>query len=439
MSNVVLLMSDEHNPFYSSVYGHRSIQTPNMERLAERGTVFQNAYCPSPLCAPSRSAFMAGKRVHSLQTYSNSAININPNHLSYGAALVAGGVHVTLIGKTDVYDKAEKLGFSEVIVPKETHWPDVDIGRDPLMILPNAAERADRFGVDAAPWDLDLMRMDKALTWLTETAPTLDTPWVLVVNLNKPHFPHYASQELWDLYPDGGDLPTYGREEDSAHHPHAQDLRAFFSAEAFSDEQTRGLRRGYLGCVTFIDQQIGRIAAALAATEAIENTNLIYTSDHGEMLGKFGMWWKCSLYEDSVRVPCIAAGPDFAAGKTVETPVDLLDVQATLFKAVDVDRPSSWVGQPLQDIPTNDPDRIIFSEYHGHGARASAYMVRKGDWKYIFYCAGPNQLFNLAHDPDELHNFIETNPDIARELEKALRDICSPEVEHERAERFIRG
>jgi len=100
MANVVLLMSDEHNPFYSSVYGHPFVHTPNMERLARSGSVFLNAYCPSPLCLPSRSAFMAGKRVHELQTYSNCNLNLNPRHPSYASVLSQQGVHITYIGKT---------------------------------------------------------------------------------------------------------------------------------------------------------------------------------------------------------------------------------------------------------------------------------------------------------------------------------------------------
>jgi len=240
------------------------------------------------------------------------------------------------------------------------------------------------------------------------------------------------------MYSEDADLPAFGEEEESAQHPYAKDLRNYFEVEKFSEEQIRGLRRGYLGCVTYVDQQLGRLMNTLDKTKLIDNTNLIYTSDHGEMLGKFGMWWKCTLYEDSVRVPCIAAGPDFSSGGTVSTPVDLFDLQAALFKAVGARRPSDWVGQPLQSIPDHDAQRVVFSEYHGHGTRASAYMIRKGDWKYIHYIAAPAQLFNLAADPNELNNLIETHNDIAKNLERELRVICSPERENERTEQFIK-
>ncbi len=437
MTNIILLMSDEHNPFYSSVYGHSLIKTPHMARMAKEGTLYQNAYCPSPLCGPSRSSFMSGKRVHEIQTYSNSDINLNPNHLSYGKALSDQGIHVTHIGKTDVYDKAENLGFSEMLMPKDTHYPRNELGRKPLMTLPDGAQRADKYGPHSAPWDLDDSRIKTAVNWLSSNASNAAQPWVLIINLRKPHFPHYTTQELWDLYPTGGDLPEYGINEPTAQHPYAQDLRHFFSTEQFTTTQIRGLRRGYLGCVTYIDQQLGQILDTVQSLGLYNNTNIIYTSDHGEMLGKFGMWWKCSLYEDAVRVPCLAMGPDFQSNQIVDTPIDLLDIQATLFQSVGAKRPYSWTGHPLQKIPKNDPNRVVFSEYHGHGTRASAFMVRQGNWKLIYYIDGPNQLFNLEDDPNELINLAVIHSNKALELEKELRKICSPEVEQERAEIFI--
>jgi choline-sulfatase len=258
----------------------------------------------------------------------------------------------------------------------------------------------------------------------------------LTINLINPHFPQWNTQELWDLYPQGEDLPRFGKEQPSADHPYARDLRDHFEADLFTEEQVRGLRRGYLGNVTFIDQQIGRLLDTLQSTSLANATNVVYTSDHGDMLGKFGLWWKCSLYEDSVRIPVIAAGPDFGEGAVVETPVDLLDVQASIFRAVGAHRPTEWTGQPLQDIPVSDPERVVFSEYHGHGTRSGAYMIRKGEWKLIYYMEAPHQLFRLSDDPDELRNVYAEFPDKVLELESELRRICDPERENERAHAF---
>jgi choline-sulfatase len=150
------------------------------------------------------------------------------------------------------------------------------------------------------------------------------------------------------------------------------------------------------------------------------------------------MWWKCSLYEDAVRVPMIAAGPDFAQGAWVTTPVDLHDLQASMYAVTGTLQPHGWLGTPLSQIPTEDPGRIVFSEYHGHGARGSAYMIRRGRWKYLHYIGMPAQLFDLESDPEELRNVADTEIDVVATMERELRALCSPEQEHLRAEAFIK-
>jgi len=431
-------MSDEHNPRYSSVCGHPVIRTPNMARLADSGVVFENAYCSSPLCMPSRSAFMAGRPVHELQTYSNCNLDLDRTHRSYGAVLAEQGIHTAYIGKTDVYERGDRLGFSEMMLPGDRELPgDTNHRRDPLAIRDGSASRADGFGPREDAGAGDRRCVDAAVEWLEARALSPPFPWVLTVNLTSPHFPHYTTPELWELAARGADLPEHGPECASANHPYARDLRDHFETDQFAQEQIRGLRRGYLGCIMFVDRQLGRLTRALEETGQLHSTNVVYASDHGEMLGKFGMWWKCSLYEDSVRVPCIAAGPDFPSDERIRTPVDLHDVRATVFGALGVEQPEGWLGAPLQEAGALDHDRVVFSEYHGHGTRASSYMIRQGQWKYLHYVAGPHQLFDLEADPDELRDLSVVRPDVARRLEEELRRICSPEDEHRRAAELI--
>jgi choline-sulfatase len=181
---------------------------------------------------------------------------------------------------------------------------------------------------------------------------------------------------------------------------------------------------------------LGRLIDALAASNQLDNTIVAYTADHGEMLGKFGMWWKCSLYEDSVRAPLIVAGPGFTPGQRVKTPVSLLDLQATIFAALGKARPAEWWGTPLQEVAPDDPQRVVFAEYHGHGARSGAFMIRKGPWKLIYNMAAPHQLFNLEKDPDEQDNLADQEPVMLEQLSSELRRICSPEEENKRAHEF---
>lgn len=437
MSNFIVLLSDEHNPRYCGPYGHASVQTPHMDALAQRGVVYENAYCPSPLCLPSRAAFLTGKRVHEIQTYSNCNLLLDPTVPSFGAALAERDVYTVYIGKTDVHAPGKELGFNEMIRPVDRKPPgDYNHGRNPMSIRKNSANRANGFGSKVDAGTDDMTCVDEAVNWLQNSATKMTRPWVLIVNVLNPHFPHMAAPEFWDKYPDG-DLPEYGVECESARHPYAAAIRKHFETDAFSDEQVRGLRRGYLACISFVDQQLGRLKAAMDDRGLNDTTNLVYTSDHGEMLGKFGMWWKCSLYEDAVRIPMIAAGPDFAKGKRVSTPVDLHDLQASFFHASAAEQPVGILGEPLQQLADADSERVVFSEYHGHGAPGSSYMIRQGDWKYIHYSGAASQLFNLVNDPEELVNIAELETDIVSSMEASLRKICSPEIENERAEKMI--
>ena len=188
-----------------------------------------------------------------------------------------------------------------------------------------------------------------------------------------------------------------------------------------------------------VDRQLGLLLDAYDRLGLSRDTVIAYTSDHGEMLGKFGMWWKCSLYEDSARVPLIVAGPGFGAGDRVNTPVTQLDLQASLFRATASHRPRGWRGVPLQDIHADDDNRVAFSEYHGHGTRCSSYMIRKGRWKLIYHTEAPHQLFDLASDPHERRNLAAAGRDVLADLTIDLQRICDPDAENRRAEAYIRA
>ncbi|HEV2066368.1 MAG TPA: sulfatase-like hydrolase/transferase [Thermomicrobiales bacterium] len=436
MTNVVLLMSDEHNAFVSSVHGHPAVRTPNMERLAASGTVFEQAYCPSPLCAPSRAAFMAGKPPHLINVFNNT--NVIPVPLpSYGGVLAEQGIHTVHAGKLDVSAPADGLGFAELLEVRDRKVPgDTTSLTSPGAPSRDGLARADGFGIHDDPFAKDTEVVDAALTWISERAPSIEAPWTISINIGAPHFPHLVTRELWDRYSAAADLPRLGRDLAPAHHPYARDLRDYFSTDRFTDDQIRGLRQGYLGCVDYVDQQLGRVLAVLEEMGLLEDTVLIYTSDHGEMLGKFGMWWKCSMYEDSLRVPLIVAGPGFGTETRVRTPVSLFDVQATLFHATGGERSADWWGEPLQTLQPGERDRTIFAEYHGHGTRSGSFMIRKGPWKLLYHLAAPHQLFDLDRDPDELDNRYESEPAVVQLLESELRQICDPEQEEVRIEAF---
>lgn len=436
MTNVVLFMSDQHNPRYSSIHGHRFVRTPHLERLAARGTVYESAYCPSPLCVPSRSAFMTGRWVHQIQRYNNCKL-IEAREPSYGGVLAEQGVHTCYLGSaSNLYRNPFQLGFSEMlsvtaterIVNPDTVLRAVQPPREPVTDTAHGPVE-DRFAEDRG-------YVDRAVEWLHETAPGLDRPWTITVNVHPPHPPYTSEPEYWEQYEGLDDLPEHGSEEASAQHPYTQDLRNR-GAWAWPEEVVRDVRRSYYAMVSYVDAELGRVIDAVDAAGLADDTVICYTTDHGEMLGTFGLWGKTSLYEDSIRIPLVAAGPGFTAGSRVRTPVTLLDLQASLFHAVGARRPADWQGEPLQAIAQDDPDRMVFSEYHGHGPRGSGFAVRRGPWKLIVNVHAPDQLFDLATDPEELVDLVEERPDIASALATEFATVCDPVLEDGRASEFV--
>lgn len=427
MTNVLLLVSDEHNPRYSSTYGHAVVRTPNMDRLAARGTVYENAYCPSPLCVPSRTAFMSGRYTHETQAYNNSKV-VERRHPSYGGVLAEQGVHTVYVGGgSNLYRDPYTLGFSEMLNVARTgrslgtHAIQAERpSRRPMRTTAACGPVEDRYSEDDA-------HIDDAIAWLQTRAPGLDRPWTMTIDINPPHPPYTTAPEYWEMYQGQGDLPTCGADQESAHHPYAQDVRDNGRWD-FDEELVRSLRQGYFGAVTYVDDQLGRLLDALESVGLTDDTLVCYTSDHGEMLGKFGMWGKTSLYEDSARIPMIAAGPGVAPGQWASTPVSSLDLQATLFHAVGARRPEAWRGTPLQHIPAEDPGRTVFASYHGHNQRGGSFLLRRGDWKLLYNTAAPSQLFNLRDDPEELVNQWAERPEVVEELEAELRAVCDPEA-----------
>lgn len=446
--NVLILKSDEHNPFITSVMGHPFIRTPNLDRLARQGTVYESCYCPSPLCSPSRSSWLSGLPAHETHIYDNSKVLPFPDYQTYGGVLDKQGVDSVFLGKVDGWKPPEEMGFTEMRgrIFRDPHR-DFEVGKNaaylrrglPVPILP-AAGRAKGVGeVDSVQdaFGVAVTDIERGVHFLHSVSRDLHRPWVLEVDLMPPHFPHYVPDHLWEMYKCHEDLPKYGREQPTANHPYSRDLRRYFETRSMLPV-TGKHRRAYYGRVTWVDRQLGRLMDALDASGQAARTVVAYTSDHGEMLGKFGMWWKRSMLEDSARVPLVVAGPGFARGKRASTPVTQWDLQAAIFEASGASRPEHWLGEPLQRLPLHSATRAAFSEFHGTGVRGSSFLVRRGRWKLIWNAGAPHQLFDLGSDPDELHNLAAHEPKHVNELIAVLRDqFADPDRENDRANRYV--
>jgi choline-sulfatase len=276
---------------------------------------------------------------------------------------------------------------------------------------------------------------DIAVQWLRDAAEA-QKPWVLFVSFVTPHYPLVAPKEFFDLYPvDAMPDPTHGPGSSYQPHPWLADLLA---GGAPSPRDQRRALAAYLGLVSFMDAQVGRVLTALDEAGLRETTRILYTSDHGENAGKRGFWGKSNHYQEAAAVPMIVAGEGVPAGKLCATPVSLTDAYPSVLDAVGLSAESDHVpGRSLFAL-ANQPDerdRIAFSEYHAAGSPSASYMLRKGRFKLIYYVGFAPELFDLDADPEETTNLAARadHAAVVRELEAALRDIVDPEAVDHRA------
>jgi choline-sulfatase len=438
--NVLLIMSDEHRPDALSVAGHDVVETPVLDELARSGTRFTDAYCPSPLCAPCRASFATGRYVHEVSAWDNAA-SYDGSTPSWPEHFSDDGVSTASVGKTDFRPGVRV--FDEQIEPGHREDPDLNgLYRDPPNVRESGRDRITKAGPTEEPdWHEqdDEQYTEAAIEWLSARADEDGVdPWVLSLNYILPHFPLTAEREYYEQYPESSvDLPYDNPAADD--HPIVEELRDHFDGREIDEETLRRARSAYYALCTRLDENVGRVLDALDRFGLAEDTLVVYTSDHGEMLGDHECWWKCTMYEQSVGVPLIARGPNVAENEVVERPVSILDLIPTMADATGVAYDSTWRGESLTPILRGEddpnPDRTVFSEYHSHGTSYGAFMIRQNEYKYVYYPENPDQLFDLEADPREMTNLAD-DPEfrnVRKRLENELRSIVDPEAVDQQA------
>ena len=414
-SNLLFICSDEHRRDASGCYGNPLVQTPHLDALAGRGVRFANAYTNCPICVPSRGSLATGRYVHDIRLWDN-AFPYTGGHPAWGHRLQAQGYRVDSIGKLHYRRAEDDDGFDDKI---DAMYVAEGIGELISCIRENPPLRKGRNGIlSAGPGESSYLRYDariaeRACGWLADHAQD-EKPWVLFTSFVNPHPPLLAPQELYDLYPvDEMPLPVDWQASDWPRHPALERMRRYFGwEEPFDAEAIRKATATYYAQCSYLDQKIGQVLSALDANGLADNTRIIYTSDHGAMMGAHGLWGKFTLYDDSCGVPLIVAGPDLPAGKVAQTPVSLVDCFPTILEAVgaephpdDADLP----GESLWGI-ANGPqrERFVFSEYHAAGSLHAASMLCDGHTKFIHYHREPAHLFDLDNDPQERVNLADS-------------------------------
>ncbi len=414
--NLLIMMSDEHNPKALGAAGHPFVRTPNLDALAAGATRFTAAYTGCPICVPARASFATGRQVHEIGHWDN-AQPYDGTIPSWHHAIRQRGHRVDSIGKLHFRGlPGDDHGFSAEHIPMHVveHKGDLlGLIRDETMPTRKGAKK---MSAAAGPGESDYTRYDRdiaarAQIWLHEEAPKhQDKPWVLFVSLVTPHFPLVAPPEHFFAYPPALiPMPKLYAPHERPDHPFLRDQATGtpYDSHVRDTADVKRMLAGYYGLVSFMDEQVGKILATLAATGQAAGTNVLYLSDHGDNAGARGHWGKSNMYEESVGIPMILSGPDVPRGKVVTTPASLIDVFPTVLDAMGVTDPAANTAtasaMSLFDLVRGGgAGRAVLSEYHASGSRQAAFMLRDARWKYVRYVTYPPQLFDLEGDPEEL-------------------------------------
>ncbi len=438
-SNLLLIMSDQHNRRMMGCAGHPVVQTPNLDHLAARGVRFGNAYSNNPICVPARACFATGRYSHQLECWDNSAPYVGQAP-SWGHRLTAQGHRVTTIGKLHFRDRADDTGFPDQRVPLHIHKGAGDYyGLLREKTPPRLQNR--KYLLEAGPGESEYLRYDRAIAsqarrWLEEEASGHDRPWALLVSFVCPHTPFIAPPEYVALYPpESVILPTGWAPEDWPRHP-ALDLKRRVQAidEPLDELTLRKAIAAYYALCSFMDAQVGVVLQTLEEEGLADKTRVLYTNDHGDMVGKHGLWYKSTMYEDSVGVSMIVAGPNVPEGTVSETNVSLIDIFPTVLEAAGVEpgpEDAGLGGTSLWQLAREDGhrSRTVFSEYHASASPSGIFMVRGERYKYVHYVGYPPQLFDLEADPEETRNLADDRAHraILEACDRELRSIVEPE------------
>ncbi|MGB0658943.1 MAG: choline-sulfatase [Mangrovicoccus sp.] len=423
--NILIFMVDQLNGTLFPDGPADWLHTPNIRALAERSTRFRNAYTASPLCAPGRASFMSGQLPSSTGVYDNAA-EFASAIPTYAHHLRRAGYHTCLSGKMHFVGPDQLHGFEERLTtdvyPPDFGWtPDYrkpgeridwwyhnmgSVTGAGVAEITNQLEFDDEVAYNATRKVYDLGRRKE------------DRPWCLTVSFTHPHDPYVARKKYWDLYEDCEHLlPQVGDLGYEAQDPHskrifdANDWRSF----TISDEDIRRSRRAYFANISYLDDKIGEILEALRGTDQEEDTIILFVSDHGDMLGERGLWFKMSFFEGSARVPLMISAPQMAPGR-VDLPVSNIDICPTLcdLAQVSLAEVMPWTnGESLVPLGQGGTRQSpVAMEYAAEASYAPMVALRQGKWKFTRCRLDPEQLFDLEADPHELTN-LAGSPDYA--------------------------
>jgi len=453
--NILVIMTDEHNASVLGCYGNKIIRTPNLDGLAAKGILFENAYCSSPLCVPSRSAFTSGKYISRTSSWNNNT-RLPPDIASLPRVMNEAGYDSVLCGKMH-YDARYHYGFKNIGPGNNAHMTGTGNRRtaDDLTAKQGGGGESARFedfrtSDNSSGMTHDQRVVDAVQAYLASRKQG-DKPFFLLAGLISPHFPLVVPKSYWQTYQDKVPMPVIPPGYVDSLPLNYKHLRAGFQMTSVPPETVKFGRELYYGLTQWTDEQIGKILDALRKSGELDNTVIIYTTDHGENLGEHGLWWKNAVFDTAARVPLIISWPErWTGGQRRQGACGHLDVVQTIAQLGGAKIPADWNGCSLcawmdnAHAPWKD---LAVSEYYAHNICSGYAMIREGAFKYVYHTspdeAHPPQreLYDLSVDPNELHNLADDpaqSPRIAQMHAALVKEIGEdPELTDKRCRKQI--
>lgn len=429
--NILIFMADQLAPHFTGAYGHPLVRTPNLDRLAARGARFDAAYTGSPLCAPARFSFMAGQLPSTIGAWDNAA-GFGSENPTFAHHMALAGYRTCLSGKMHFVGPDQLHGFHERlttdIYPADHGWtPDWTHTEQRLGQWYHNMDSVLEAGPCATSVQLEF---DDEAGFLARRrvyrfAARKEQPFLMCLSLTHPHDPYEARPEFWDLYDhDAIDMPDTDAPDD----PHGARIRRGIEADVteVTEAHVRNARRAYYANVSYVDDQLGQMIEVLERSGQLENTVIIFTADHGDMLGDRGHWYKMSFFERSARVPLVIAGPGIHPG-VVSEPCSLIDLLPTLLDIAGGEPAAhDGPGRSLWNVAcggAEDPEAATVAEYFGECSADPILMIRRGAMKYVHCEIDPPQLYDLAADPEE-HRNLAALPEYAGTVATFAEEIA---------------
>ncbi|RCI11935.1 hypothetical protein L249_4576 [Ophiocordyceps polyrhachis-furcata BCC 54312] len=417
--NILYIMADQLAAPQLAMYNAESqIKTPNLDRLAAGSVQFDSAYCPSPLCAPSRMSMITGLLPMKIGAYDNAS-QISSEIPTYAHYLRSRGYHTALAGKMHFVGDDQLHGYEQRltsdIYPADfgwaVNWDDPEARLEWYHNASSILQAGPCGRTNQLDYDEEVMFRSTQYLWdHVRQSPDHKRPFALTVSLTHPHDPYTITKKYWDLYEDVDIALPKARIPKEKLDSHSKRLLRVCDLwhHNLTDSQIRRAKRAYYGSVSYVDDCIGRLLETLRDAGLADDTVVIFSGDHGDMLGERGLWYKMSYFESSVRVPLLVNYPRWFAPRRVTQNVSTLDLLPTICDLIGV-KPAPYL--PMDGVSMlphllgrDGGHDTVLAEYTGEGTVRPIMMIRRGPWKYIICPADEPQLYNLRDDPLELDN-----------------------------------